>query len=289
MKVPAYPLFALFAMIPLAEGAITVSSPSLEWTNFAGNYDFFGDQQTGQAASDIVGSAPDYGFFFAFDDNGTPLISTDGELAFRIRFDDSGDKKDPANFKGVVWVGIDADLSGTIDVFLGLSDNTGNSTDIIIADAGGGENISPSTTTISSTDYWTAAADANNYSYRPVDWNNSLGNGADGGTTNDITGNGDNDYYVSFVVPFQQIVNFLATPEGGQIEITDQSAMRYVVATSEQRNALNQDIGGVNGDVTGSGDTPWTDISDPVLIPEPSSAILALASMFAGLLIRRRH
>lgn len=281
-------LLALFSMIPLAEGAITVASPSTEWSPFTGRYDYFDDQGTGQPASDIVGLGDDFGFFFAFDDNGTPSISTDGNLAFRIRFDVAGDKKDPANFKGTVWVGIDADLNGVIDVFLGVDDK-GSSTDIVITAAGGGANTSPSTTTISSSHYYTEPADENNYSYRPVDWDNSLGNGADGGTTNDITGNGDNDYYLSFVVPFQQVVSFLAPANGGPIDITDQSPMRYVVVTSEQGNALNQDIGGVDGNVSGSGDTPWTEISGPVLIPEPSSGILALGSMLGCLLIRRRR
>lgn len=273
-------LIALLSTAQLASGAITVNSSSLEWTAFAGNYDFLGDQQTGQPSADIVGSGTNYGFYMAFDDNGASF-STDGDLAFRIRFDAPGDNKNPANFKSVVWIGIDADLSGSIDVFLGLSDS-GNTTDLVIRDAGGGFNTSPSTTSISNTDYWTTTADSNNYSYRAVDFN------TDGGTTNDITGTGDPDYYLSFVVPFQQIVNFLATAEGGSMTITDQSQLRYVVATSTQTNSLNQDLGGVDGginstvrwDAPGGGFTP---------VPEPSSGLLALGALTAALFIRRRR
>jgi hypothetical protein len=106
----------------LSQAAITIANSSLDWVPYTGNYDYSGDQQTGQASAEIVGSGTDYGFYVLFDNNGSSL-STDGELAFRIRFDAPGDKSDPANFENVVWIGIDADLSGTIDVFLGLSDS----------------------------------------------------------------------------------------------------------------------------------------------------------------------
>lgn len=281
MRTLTYPLFSLLAVSSLAKGAITVGSASLNnWTPFAGNYDFLSDQQTGQPSADIVGEGTNYGFYMAFDDNGASF-STDGDLAFRIRFDAPGDTKNPANFKSVVWVGIDADLSGAIDVFLGLSDS-GNTTDLIIRDAGSGLNTSPSTTSISNTNYWIATANSSNYSYRAVN------SASDGGTTNDITGTGDPDYYVSFVVPFQQIVNFLATPAGGSMTITDQSQLRYVVATSTQTNSLNQDLGGVDGGINSvvRWDAPGGGLTS---VPEPSGGMLVLGSVLGGLLIRRRR
>ena len=281
-------LLVLLATANLSQAAITIASSSLDWIPFTGNYDYLDDQQTGQPSADIVGSGTDYGFYVSFDDNGS-TFSTDGDLAFRIRFDAPGDNKDPANFKNVVWVGIDADLSGTIDVFLGLSDS-GSSTDIVIRDAGTGLNISPNTTSISNADYWTTTATSSNYSYRPVDYL------TDGGTTNDITSttSGDPDYYLSFVVPFQEIVDFLATTEGGSITINDQSAMRYVAATSTQTNSLNQDLGGIDGGNAST--TSWEDLGgftetvtpDGTVVPEPSSGFLALGSLAIALLRRRR-
>lgn len=282
-------LLVLLTTANLSQAAITIASSSLDWIPFTGNYDYLADQQTGQPSADIVGSGTDYGFYVSFDDNGASL-ATDGDLAFRIRFDAPGDTKDPANFKGVVWVGIDADLSGTIDVFLGLSDS-GSTTDLVIRDAGTGLNISPNTTSISSSDYWTTTANSSNYSYRPVDYL------TDGGTTNDVTTttSGDPDYYLSFVVPFQEIVDFLATTAGGGITITDQSAMRYVAATSTQTNSLNQDLGGVDGGNTST--TSWEDLGgftetvtpDGTVVPEPSSGILAFGALAAALFIRRRR
>lgn len=289
MKHLPFQLLTLLATANLSQAAITIASTSDNWTPFIGNYDYLADQQTGQPSADIVGSGTNYGFFVSFDDNGSSL-STDGNLAFRIRFDAPGDTKNPANFKGVVWVGIDADLSGTIDVFLGLTDS-GSSTNIVIRDSGTGLNISPNTTTISNTNYWSATANSTNYSYRAV---NFL---TDGGDTNDITTatSGDPDYYVSFMVPFQEIVNFLATTAGGSITINDQSAMRYVVATSTQTNSLNQDLGGLNGE--NSSTTSWEDLggfTDTVnasgtVVPEPSSNLLALGTLAAAFLIRRRR
>ena len=115
----------------------------------------------------------------------------------------------------------------------------------------------------------------------------------DGGDTNDLTPNApkdkaDPDYYVSFMVPFQTVVNFLAnlaTP----IVVTDKSPMQYISATSTQDNALNQDLGGINDDNYNPAD-PW-DYSDPVppMVPEPSSGLLALGSLAAALFIRRRR
>lgn len=256
------------------------------WTPFTGNYDYLTDQQTGQPDSDIVGgTTSDFGFFVAFDDNGISS-STDGSLGFRIRFDAAGDNKNPANFKGFAWVGIDADLNGSIDAFLGLNFQ-GNSSSIEIIDSGSGANTSPSTTTISNSAYKTYATSTSNYDYRQVNYL------TDGGTTNDMTplSTGDPDYYASFLVPFADVAAFLA---GKSINITDQTPLRYVVATSTQANSLNQDLGGVNGGVNST--TTWealggfsqTVTANGTVVPEPTTGLLALFSV-ASLVIRRRR
>jgi hypothetical protein len=263
------------------------------WRHFGGNYDYLGDQQTGQSSGDIVGdivgdSNGNFGFFVTFNDNGSSS-ATDGTLGFRLRLDAAGgDNNNPA-FNRVAWLGIDADTNGSIDAFLGLN-LSGSSSELLIAAPGTGANTSPSTTTIeTAVARYTYATTPSNYNYRPVDYL------IDGGSTNDVTTTttGDPDYYVSFMVPFADVVGFLSTTSS--IQITDQSALRYVTATSTQTNSINQDLGGVDGG-TKSGDT-WVDLggftqtvtADGTLVPEPSSGLLVLASLTAALFIRRRR
>ena len=280
-------LLAFICLASYAASAATVSDPSSVWTHFAGNYDYLADQQTGQKAGDIVGdTTSNYGFFVTFNDNGGSS-ATDGTLGFRLRLDEAGGtKKDPV-FDRVAWVGIDADINGSIDAFLGLN-LQGSSSNLLIAAPGTGANTSPNTTTIANTPYQTYATTTANYNYRPV---NST---TDGGTTNDVTTTttGDPDYYVSFMVPFTDVVAFLSTRS---IQINDQSPLRYVTATSTQAYAINQDLGGVNDSINSA--TTWVDLggftqivtANGTLVPEPSSGLLVIASLTAALFVRRRR
>jgi uncharacterized protein (TIGR03382 family) len=230
-----------------------------------------------------------------FNDNGS-VSAIDGTLGFRVRLDDHGGNTNNPEYTNVVWVGIDADASGSVDAFLGVNMQGNDATDAIeIRAPGAGLNISPSTTTIANTTFRSYSLDtiedatAANYNYRPVDYL------TDGGTTNDVTQttSGDADYYISFMVPFADIVAYLGGLQN-PINITDQTALRFVLATSTQVNSLNQDIGGVAGGV--NSDTTWEDLggftppTPPVtLIPEPSGSLMALGSLAAGCLVRRRR
>ncbi len=268
-----------------AEAQVPLVGPTTEWVSLGPDYDFFGDQQTGDSASDIVGTAADAGFLTAFDDAGTPSL-TDGSIGFRIRLDDAGGNGGNPSFERNLWVGIDADLNGSVDVFLGV-DRQGNANELAIYAPGSGQNISPSTTTIANSPYTTYAISAANYHYRPVDFT------TDGGTTNDLTtgSTGDPDYYLSFLVPFADVVSFLSDPPLS-LSIDQTTPLRYVVATSTQNNKLNQDIGGVDGGVNST--TTWEDLGgftptvNPTgeVVPEPSVAIL-LAAAWALVSLRR--
>ena len=116
----------LAGSIPVISVAATVTDPSSAWTTMAGNYDYLVDQQTGQPASDIVGEGTNHGFFITFNDDGA-TSSTDGTLGFRIRLDEAGGNKNSPAFTNVAWLGIDANIDGAIDAFLGL--NLSGSTD----------------------------------------------------------------------------------------------------------------------------------------------------------------
>lgn len=274
-----------FLCLPRNCPAATVSDPSTVWTPLGANYDFLADQQTGDPASDIVGSGTDFGFLTTFNNNGTASL-TDGTLGFRIRFDASGGNSNNIAFGRNCWVGVDADLDGDLDAFLGLN-MQGSAFTLGIYAPGSGSNTSPSTTSISSTASVSYAITSSNYNYRPVNYL------TDGGTTNDLTTNtsGDVDYYVSFMVAFADVVAFLNSKS---ISITDQTPIRYVVASSTQNNSLNQDLGGVNGGINST--STWTQIggftptvnATGTMIPEPGPHLLAVAGILATCLIRRR-
>ena len=279
-----------------AQAIVYVDGSSTTWSPMVGNYDFHTDQQTGgttnPSSSDLVGgTGANYGFLVAFNDNGD-VSSIDGTMGFRVRLDINGGTTNNPAFNAVVWVGIDANTDGNLDVFFGANFQGSNS-QLEIRDPGDAVNTSPSTTSISNATYKTYTLDTiedatpANFSYRPVDFL------TDGGTTDDVTGGtiGDGDYYLSFMIPFADLVTYLGSLQT-PINITDRSPLRYVVATSTQVNSLNQDLGGVNGGVSSTvrWDAPGGGMTAPVTpVPEPSGSALLLGSLAAGCFIRRRH
>lgn len=276
---------AVSACLSLAAPAASVSDPSTIWNALAGNYDYLGDQQTGQASGDIVGSGTNYGFLTTFNNNG-PTSTTDGTLGFRIRLDEAGGNKQNLAFDRVAWVGLDANADAVLDAFIGLG-MQGSSSVLGIYAPGSSANTSPSTTSIASSPAYSYTVTSANYNYRPVNFT------TDGGTTNDATPStsGDADYYLSILVPFGDLVAYLHTKG---ININDQSALRYVLATSTQHNSLNQDLGGVNGGINSS--STWTQLggfSQPVnayglSVPEPSTFLLGSTFLLFASLRRRR-
>jgi hypothetical protein len=271
-------------MLSSAHAAISVAGSSNLLTPISGNYDYLNDQQTGQPISDIVGSGTNYGFFVTFDNNGN-ASHADGTLGFRIRLDAAGGTSSKPAFDRVLWVGVDADSNGSVDAFFGVSAQ-GNTSTLGIYAPGDSANTSPKTTSISSTAAFSYAFTSSNYNYRPVDFN------TDGGTTNDLTTAtaGDPDYYLSFTIPFADLVSFLGLNPGD----ADQRSLRYVVATSTQHNSLNQDLGGVNGGIGSvstweqlGGFTPAMNAAG-ILVPEPSSALLFACGLTFAATRRRR-
>jgi hypothetical protein len=269
-------VFALAFVLSGAAGAaiIAVTSDNTEWTEIAypivTTPDDPNDQQTGIAEGDIVGNnTGDPAILTNFDDNGTPGILTDGFIAFRVRL---GEDKPPAGFTAFFGVGMDANSDGVIDLFLGV-DNTasGAGNQIGIFNPGAGANTSPDTTTLVTTPLVSYAETGLNYDFSAVTTIDPLE------TNTDLDAGGKVDVYLTFVVPFDDVVAQLGLLG---IAFDENSTVQYVFGTSTQTNALNQDLAGPNGGTTSS--LTWEQLGAISLeysasgtpIPEPSTALL---------------
>ena len=288
--------FQKFSLLALCVGASTIKhtcaavaidSSSTNWTEVAyGSVspEQGSDQQTGSAEADLVGTATAAYFFTNFDE-GNVNDSNDGTLAFRARV---GRDKSPSGFSGALFVGIDASGNGALDAFVGVNNSGATKKHrVLIYDAVGADNDSPS-----SLEFGNKVEEysilSSNYNFRPVTTSD-----VPSGDTLDADGGGQTDYYVSFSLPFGDLVAVLAAKG---VFIDDSSPLRYVVSTATQANSFNQDIGGVgvnyseldtwdslgatSSSITADGD------SSIGLIPEPATSIY-ICSAFAAMMLRR--
>lgn len=284
------------ALSASAGWAQIVSSPSSQWTptRFANgtssviSTDPSVDQQTGQRESDIVGNSTNASFYTTFH-KGSLSSLTDGSLFFRIRLSEDSQA---AGFNGFAWIGVDADLNGDLDLFVGLNRQGNNPSKwgVELHLPGNGLNISPNTTSIDTTPLVSSAlveppAANPNYSWAAVTNTNNPGGSLD------VDGNG-NDYFMSFSLPFQDLVNQLAG-NGIGININENTQLSYVLATSQQGNAINQDVNGANVPVNST--TTWRDLGvtttptsvASVAIPEPSTLALMLLPLLGLIRVRK--
>lgn len=255
---------------PVIHGSGPVTDPSV-------------DQQTGQRESDIVGNSTNASLYTLFDP-GTNGSLTDGNLYFRMRL--STDSQS-AGYSGYIWIGVDADndVNHDVDIFIGVN-RQGSTTTTELHDPGAGLNTSPSTTTINSTALTSVTHTAANYNWSVVSAANHPG-------TLDVDGNG-NDYFLSFSLPFQDLVTQLARPGVG-ININDRTALGFVSATSQQGNAINQDYNG--GNIPHTSTSTWSQlgaISAPTAafssaVPEPGTLGLMATPLLCWVIRRKKR
>jgi hypothetical protein len=274
------PIVSILLWCDAAAASITVdvTSPTTSWTpvTYGSNHpDPSNDQQTGSSESDIVGDASHPSAYTTFGDAGTASL-TDGTLGFRVRL---GADQSPAGFKGALFVGLDANGDGALDLFIGVN-NSGSSDMIGIWNPGAGANTSPNTTSIVSAALVSYTITAINYNWTAV---NSAIDPTVGAAT-DINGDGKNDYFLTFSVPFADVIAQLNAL--GITGINENSTFSYVVATATQANSLNQDLNGVGGSYDGS--ATWSTLgvlSDPMTaggnlaVPEPSAALVSIIAI----------
>jgi hypothetical protein len=274
--------------VPAGAGAVPIDpgGPTTGWTvvPYAAAPDGPDDQggSGANAEADIVGDAAHPAFYTAFDDAGTAAL-TDGMLGFRVRL---GAETNPAGFSFVATVGIDGDDDGALDLFV-LVDKTGGGNPIRILDAGVGANTSPSTTSIPATGL-TYADTGTNYNWSPVTI--AIDPSA---TIFDVDADGNQDRFVSFVVPFQDLVNRLAL--NGVSNVDQDTPLRYVLWTSTNASSLNRDLAGPGSsfdpnstwDALGALSLRQSAAGGPV--PEPGTGLLlGLGLLGLGCARRRR-
>lgn len=234
------------------------------------------DQQTGQTADDLVGSATTPGFFIRYGQ-----IDGVDSVAFRFLENKVYEHQGNPNFTGQVSVGLDTDNDGGLDIVLtAIGKNSGNG--INYQAPGTGLNNSPNTTSLDSP-VLISAFTATNFDYQEV--NSTLyPNWTQIGT--------DPDAVLTFSFSFASLNSALTAL--GESTITTSTLLRFMAFTSTQTNSINQDIYGPNGisDSTtfssaGGGFSEWTDITGRP-VPELSSGILTGGLLGAGLLFGSR-
>jgi hypothetical protein len=284
MKKKIIIMIGLAALCGMAQAALVISSSTTNWNpiSYGSNIpDPSSDQSTGQADVDLVGNATHASFYTQFDGAGTPALN-DGTWAFRSRH---AADKNPPGYDKYLFIGLDANADGALDLYVGF-DGSSSKSYVRIYGAGAGQ-VSPGTVNIGAALY-SYAATASNFSWTAV---TAVINPIPGLDT-DLDNLGDNDYFLSFALPFNDIVNALFTTKG--ITITENSAVSFVAATSTQANKMNQDYLGINDK---SGYNPTNTFSQlgvistatPPVIPEPATVLLFGVGGMGAWLLRRTN
>jgi hypothetical protein len=257
-------------LAPSEARALTIAGPTSEWRGiiYPGlTPDPGDDHQTGQPEADLVGDTTFAALFTQYDAGALPSTSDD-VLAFRMRL---GSQENPAGYSHVALVGMDADLDGSMDMYITLN-NSGQDS-ITLYTVGTGSNTSPNTTDTAATSY-TYTETALNYDWNAV----SVVNCSECTALDlDLDLDSKNDYFLSFAVPFDDVIAVLALD--GITGVTPSTQVSYVIGTSVNPNAYNQDLGGVNGDPPTQG-TLWSDMDALSIpsginpVPEPGTAVL---------------
>jgi hypothetical protein len=233
------------------------------------------DQQTGQLADDLVGSATTPGFFIRYGQ-----IDGVDSVAFRIMENKVYEHQGDPNFTGQVSVGLDTDNDGGLDIVLtAIGKNSSNG--INYQAPGGGLNNSPSTTSLGNA-VLLSPFTTTNFDYRAVD-STIYPNWTQIGT--------DPDAALSFAFSFASLNSALTAL--GEATITTDTLLRFMAFTSTQTNSINQDIYGPSGisaatTFTASGGFSELTTITGKPIPELSSGILTGGLLAAGLLLGSR-
>ena len=272
--------------------AVDLTAASSSWvTVLVGpNFDVGQDTQA-TAAVDLTGFGAVPLFYMQYDDGGTPgsANSSDDEIAFRFRADNAVLTSGPNSgaFAGYIWIGIDIDTDADIDAFMMLAGKNGVYT-LDVYDSDTGLNTSPSTTSLSG-------------SATPVTTGFSLFHGIvtniDIAGNPNIDGDSDPDYLISYKVSFDALatalnsktitgsvpLDLISTINGGSgVDIN--TSFRVVVASAQNDNTLNGDVGGFDdkNDVLSTTYADQGAISSSLSFAEPDPVDLGTSTIVAS-------
>ncbi|WP_269526083.1 hypothetical protein [Coraliomargarita parva] len=236
-----------------------------------------GDQQTSGAGTeaDIVGDADIAALFKLYD--GT-------DLAFRIRL---GADSNPNGYDSAAIIGMDINGDGSLDYYIGVEiDGVGGNLkfDIGIYQFTGVAST-PAETKVAlaspSAQIYGYEADESNFSWESVANINNQDSDLSNDEPVDVDGEGEDDYLLSFSVPFADLVAAIGGDFDESYEIT------FVAITSQNLQQINNDFNGVDGtdpnstvlwtDPGGGSSLPYSPESEGAL-PEPKDFALLIAA-----------
>ena len=247
--------------------------------------DLQADQQTGQTTDDFVGDAT----YAGFQQKAGTIGGTDSIL-FRARFD-TFTAADKWGNGGNFGIGMDLNGDGAIDLITMYTEGSGNvagrARTVTFGRPGAGANNSPSTTT------WTF----------PVQTaiNLTINTTYDYVAATDFAGfNASQDAWLTFGLSFASLQNAIRTYAVGfgSYTVTYSSLISFIGFTSQQTNALNQDLygAGVGGTTSATTFAALGSLTAPTNaygaspVPEPATyAQVGMLLAAAGLVAWRRR
>lgn len=260
--------------ITVINAPFAITYPSSAWTPIlsGGKYDPSEDQQA-TSGPDLVGTEGVPMLYGKYDDMGTPADFSDDIVAFRARVDDS--LTNTGRYNGYVFIGMDFELDGDIDVFFAL-EGTSKGTRVYVYETSD-FCTSPSTTGIGAAflvPNHTTATDANYTPVHTIEGTTLLAANTYAGS------DGETDYFISFKFNFADLKTVLdprplnqAVPNGGtyttisdlevnalQVGMSIITPYRFILATATQNNALNSDFGGVGRLSRTDRNLSWADL-----------------------------
>ncbi|MEQ1862898.1 MAG: Ig-like domain-containing protein, partial [Chthoniobacteraceae bacterium] len=231
----------------LTPAVAQVNSPNTDWVTVpyraTAVVDVSGDSVSGNADTDLVGSSALPAFLTKFIPG---TSSTNGTVQFRLRIGKGGG----GSYGKTVIIGMDANQDGVLDLYVGSKGDIRISQSIA-----GALSISPSTTTLNTKAFLKKySKNSTNYHWAAVNTASStsgvaLDPAADTAAKQDIGSSGDTDFFISFSLPFADLVAAFASKG---ITFNSTMPVTYVAGISSDAKTFNQDFGGLTG---GAGST----------------------------------
>lgn len=105
------------------------------------------------------------------------------------------------------------------------------------------------------------------------------------GLVNDVDGNGNTDYYISFSISTLDLYTFI-NAQTGHSGVDENTFLQMVVSNSQNLQQFNNDYVGVDGEPT-----LWTEggLSTPTQVPEPATYALIFGALALAFSTSRRR